>query len=210
MSLSHGDSQSGNRPGCWGRADTFDTESRECRGCGFQITCRSQVINQTLNQQQTVPQVSTLPSYYSIQPHAQQPYAVPKQVAQAPVPFQAPPAPAPVAAVTRYVPPPAPLPTTMTAPYSAPPRTIQQQPPPQMQQMPQQHPQMTQDFYGRMQDPLFFQILGSPPFRPQMPGENFGERVVKNLLLDLGTMAFFHAGLALRQMFLPPKPPGQE
>jgi hypothetical protein len=60
-----------------------------------------------------------------------------------------------------------------------------------------------------MQDPLFFTILSPPPFRPQMQGENFGERFFKNLLLDISAMAAGHLMLALRQMILPPLPPGQ-
>lgn len=195
MTLLYGNTQSGNRPGCWGRLDVYDSEGRECRGCGFQSSCRDNVIKQTINNQQAVQQVST--GYYS-------PY-------QQPMPFA--PAPAPMAITPYQAPAPAPV---QVARFVAPAPVVQQQPvrvpAPIPTQLPQQamHPgQMQHDWYGRMQDPLFFQILQPPPFRAQVPGESFGQRFIKNLALDLGTMAFFHAGLALRQMFLPPKPPDQ-
>lgn len=206
MSLSHGDPASGNRPGCWGRSDVFDSESRECRGCGFNSTCRSQVIKMTINQQPTVPQVTqTIPAYYSPIPQpAHLPYQVPHSpVAPAPIPAPvAQVAPAPVS-IQRYNPPaPAPVAPSYMAPRVASPQPTQPTQPVAVAGQP-----FVQDFYGRMQDPLFFQILSPPPFRSQMMGESFGERFFKNLMLDLGTMAFFHAGLALRQMFLPPQPP---
>lgn len=195
MSLIHG---TGNRPGCWGRADVYDADNKECRGCGFQETCRSQVIKTISAHQVAVPQVSNVPQYspqYPGFPQQQQQYAVPQQTQQAPVwqPQQLQPrafVPAPTYAAPTRVGPPQPVPPA---------------PVPQQQVQPQ--PGMVPaDWYGRMQDPLFFQILSPPPFRGQMQGETFMERVGKNMLLDLGTMAFFHLGLAMRQMFLPPQP----
>lgn len=218
MSLIAGGTNSGNRPGCWSNANVYDNQSRECRGCGFQSSCREQVIKQTMNNQPSVPNVSTIPSYYSQFPQQSVPFATPSPVA--------PPMPPPM-----FGPPQPQQPTVMkfTAPPPPAPQQMQMQPqmyaPQQMQQMPQQPMQQqmrpmspqpqpfqhqvsmgSQDFYGRVQDPLFFALMQPPPFRPQMDGETFMERFGKNLMLDLGAMACFHLGLALRQMFLPPQP----
>lgn len=199
MSHLHGNSQTGNRPGCWSRVDVYDSENRECRGCGFQESCRAQVIKTINTQQQAaVQQVSNVPSpYYSPGFPPQTQYAVPQQV---PV-YQPQLQPRPFMPLTQYAAAPS---------YAAPPQRVgPPQPAPQappQQQMPQQMQQAPVDWYGRMTDPLFFQILSPPPFRAQMQGETFVERVGKNMMLDMGTMAFFHLGLALRQMFLPPQP----
>lgn len=186
----------GNRPGCWGDSRVYDSENRECRGCGFQNSCREQVVKITMNRQQPVQQVTT-PSYSHQFPTS--PYAQPVQL-PIPVPIQmmSQPAPIPVP-VQRFQPqPPMPIPMPPPAQYQRP-----------VQQQPSQHfaPQsFSYDWYGRHQDPLYFTITTSPPpFRPQMEGETFVERVLKNLILDMGSIAAFHIGLALRQMFLPPK-----
>lgn len=207
MSLINGDTQSRNRPGCWGRTDIYDSENRECRGCGFQSTCQNQVIKTIQSAQPTVPQVSQSHSPYSPFQHQPQQYSIPQSAFRVPTPapFSPPvpsyvpqaPLPAPYAVPTRIpVVPPAPMPQMHAAQMQ-----------PQMTQMPTQMPMTgAQDFYGRVQDPLFFPVMNAPPFRPQLPGETFGERFLKNLFLDLGTMAAFHVGLALRQMILPPQP----
>lgn len=194
QSQSYGSTSVGNRPPCWGRPDVYDAGDRECRGCGFQTTCRAQVIKLTPTQQIS-PVNSPAPYYTTYAPYAPQPAVQP-----APVPA---PVPAPI---TRYQPP-APAPMMPVAPptYTAPVKVATQ---PTQTVHPQVHQQMlAQDWYGRMQDPLFFTVLSPPPFRPQMQGENFGERVLKNLALDLAAMAAGHLMLALRQMLLPP---GQE
>lgn len=185
----YGNPSVGNRPSCWGKPDIYDSQDRECRGCGFQSSCRDQVIKLTPAQQN--PPVTTTPAPYY---HSYAPYAAPQPtVAPAPVPAPvqisqyrpAPVAPAPIA------------PPTYTAPATRAP--VPQQPP--------QAAQFQQDWYGRMQDPLFFTVLSPPPLRQQMYGETFGERFFKNLLLDVGAMAAGHLMLALRQMLLPPLPP---
>lgn len=180
----------GNRPSCWGKPDVYDSQDRECRGCGFQVSCRDQVIKLTPTHQ--TPPVTTTPAPYYHSYAA--PYSAP----------QAAPMPAPVQ-ITQYRPPvqvaPAPVPAPIAPPtYTAPAKPVVPTQP-QVQQ-----PMFQQDWYGRMQDPLFFTILSPPPFRPQMHGENFGERFFKNLLLDLSAMAAGHLMLALRQMVLPPGP----
>lgn len=195
MSLSHGNTQTGNRPGCWGQVTVFDSENRECRDCGFRESCRAQVMKTISTQQVAVQQVSNVPSYYAAFPqHQQTQYAAPQQLpmyqpqqqAMQPRPFI--PA-APSYAVPTRVGPPMPVPQSAT---------------PQMQ--PQQMQQVQTDWYGRIQDPLFFPMMSAPPFRPQMAGETFFERVAKNMLLDGLSMAFSHLTLAVRQMVLPPQP----
>lgn len=179
-------------PSCWGRVDSYNSEDRECRGCGFQNTCRNQVIKLTLNNQQAIPQMPIpAPQYYSSYQPAVAPapnYTLPTHHAPAPI-------------VTRYVPPqPAPIPV-----YQSPrPPVHQQQQMAQPQQPQQQIPAV--DWYGRTQDPLFFHVLSPPPFRPQMPGEQFGERLMKNIILDIATLFFGHLMLGARQMILPPQP----
>lgn len=180
--------QTGNRPSCWGRTDIYDSEDRECRNCGFQSSCRAQVIKLTPTQQ-TPPVNTPAPYYHSYAPYTS-PQPAPAPVA-APIVKYHPPAPAPI------VPAPAPVAPTYTAPV------VKAVPAPMQQ--PQAVP-VQQDWYGRMQDPLFFTVLSPPPFRPQMQGESFGERVLKNLALDLTAMAAGHLMLALRQMLLPPVP----
>lgn len=200
MSLTNGNVQTGNRPNCWSRVDVYDSENRECRGCGFQESCRSQVMKTiNSNQQPAVQNVSNVPSYQQPSYYApfqqQTQYAVPQALTQMYQP--------PAVQAKQFVP------TTnyaVPAPFVAPTRIG---PPQQLQppvQQPQQQISAPADWYGRIQDPLFFQVLGPPPFRAQMQGETFGERLAKNMLLDLGMMAFFHLGLAVRQMFLPPTP----
>jgi hypothetical protein len=216
MSLINGGTQTGNRPGCWGRNDIYDLQSRDCRGCGFQTSCRDQIIKQTMNTQPSpVPQVNSpthIPSYYStfLQPTPfAQPQQVPQQFApQAPPMFQQPQPPQQQVSVFKFQPPPVPM---QAAPaFQAPrPPSVPVMQPPQPQQLQQQVLMGQQDFYGRVQDPLFYALMAPPPFRPQMEGETFMERVGKNLLLDLTSMACFHLGLALRQMFMPPSLPTQ-
>lgn len=188
--LQHSDPPLG-RPGCWGRPDIYDSEDKECRGCGFQNTCRNQVIKLTPNQQMAP--VQTTAPYYPYQPA---PYTAPQSAMPAPVP-------APVQ-IARYQP--APMPAPIAPPtYMAPVKVPAPLPTVQPQYSQQGFPAQ-QDWYGRMQDPLFFSVLSPPPFRPQMLGETFPERVFKNLLLDVTALAFGHLMLGLRQMILPPQP----
>lgn len=212
MSLLAGGNLSGNRPGCWGKTDVYDNQSRDCRGCGFQSSCRDQIIKQTMANQPAVPNMS-VPSY-STQFLTPTPFAVPQPQQVAPPPMFHPAAYAPQVPQPPQPPQPQQVPVqvmkfnppTFPAP-AAPPQMFQQPRPPQPQPVQQQMGMGMQDFYGRVQDPLFFALMQPPPFRPQMEGETFMERFGKNLMLDLGAMACFHFGLALRQMFLPPQPP---
>lgn len=107
------------------------------------------------------------------------------------------PAPAPAAqapAVIQY------RPQTPVAPQPAQQQAMQI---PQQQQVPARF----QDWYGRVQDPMFYAVTTAPPpFRPQFEGESFGERVMKNAGLAMAEAAVGQVLLAIRQMFLPPGP----
>lgn len=70
----------GPKPPCWGTSK-YDNEDRECRGCGFQNTCRDQVMKS--KPAVATPAPAPVASYFSqFQPQSQ--YATP-QVVQAPV-----------------------------------------------------------------------------------------------------------------------------
>jgi hypothetical protein len=198
------------RPKCWGR--DFNSEDRECKGCPWQVTCREQVIRDAVNRQPAAPAPVQGPpmNYYQqpmpmyqppapvqpVHPYYQSALARPVPVAApapapAPVPVQVQPAPAPFQ-VVQYQRPAAPAPAPMQAP------------------VPVQQPQPIQvlDWYGRFQDPVFYQVATAPPpYRPQHPGETFFERVAKNVGLSMLEAVFMQCFLAVRQMVLPPVPP---
>lgn len=70
-------------------------------------------------------------------------------------------------------------------------------------------PTQTVGWYGAVPDPMTH-ILGAsaPPFRPQVQGETFMARVLKNVLLAAGEAVLDQAKLGLRQvMWLPEIPP---
>ncbi len=216
MALMLSGPQSRNRPSCWGRREIYDANDRECRGCGFQASCRDQVIKSVSALQPTIPPTQSQPvtnSYYQnfLPPQIQQ------QPALAPVPFN-PVVPTfnPVVPVVKFNPPQMQqMQPAQPQMFAQPPQMFSQVRPVPVAQQPPPVPQIPQpmvgqqrpvDWYGRTSDPLHFALFQPPPFRPQMEGESFMERVGKNLALDLGTMALFHLGLALRQMVLPPQP----
>jgi hypothetical protein len=55
------------RPRCWGRS--YDDATRECRGCGFQVSCKDEIIKMNVNR-------PVVPAYF--QPS--QPYTTPQPV----------------------------------------------------------------------------------------------------------------------------------
>jgi hypothetical protein len=66
------------RPPCWGTSK-YDNEDRECRGCGFQQTCRDEVMK-------SKPVAAPIPvSNYYNQFVPSQPYATPQAIVQQPV-----------------------------------------------------------------------------------------------------------------------------
>jgi hypothetical protein len=58
-----------------------------------------------------------------------------------------------------------------------------------------------------MQDPLYYTIHAAPPpMRPQLQGEGFFDRVVKNAALSMMESFFASMFLAVRQMIWAPDP----
>ena len=163
------------RPKCW--SASFDEGTRECRGCGFQVSCKEETLRVRANRQVTPVQQQYSPQY--------QPYAVPQ-----PVTYPAP----------QVVPQFRGLPLAQIPPQQVPqqvrPQTVQQiHPPP-----PQQYG------YGWIQDPMYYTLTSAPPpMRPQIETETFLNRVLKNAALAILEAFFGQCLLAIRQMVLPPK-----
>lgn len=205
------------RPKCWGR--DFNSEDRECKGCAWQVGCREKVIKDAVERQQSPPmtlQAPVMTNYYQPQPFpAPQQYSVPQPAQPVQVPTYYQPAvvkPAPIqgpAPAPFQVPAPVqvPQPQYQVVPYKPPVVQAQPaqapQPPPQVQQ-----PQMVvHDYYGRFQDPLHYQItMAPPPYRPQMVGETFWERLAKNTGLMMTETLLASLILGVRQLVLPPTP----
>lgn len=154
-------------PRCWGKS--YDENDRECKGCGFQASCREEVFRKNAE-----PRPVTA-SYWAAQ--APRPYAAPIQVQPM--------------AVQPYVPP---FPQMATMRPVAQP--VQASPGP-----------MPAHRYGWLQDPMY-QVVHSapPPMRPQMQGEGFMERMVKNVALSMLEKGVAECLLAIRQMVFAPKP----
>lgn len=179
-------------PRCWGK--NYTEGDRECRGCGFQESCKSEIIRNGVNRQ---------PMYQT---------AVPQQFQQYPQ------QPAPHVQVPSYQPP-ARVPSRFfvggpqTNQYAPPqpvyqPQQAYQQPqyPPQYQQQQYAPPQNQQYGYGWVNDPMHHYVHSiPPPHRPQMPGESFGERMVKNIGLSMMESLFANMFLSIRQMMWTPE-----
>jgi hypothetical protein len=175
------------RPRCWGRS--FDEMSGECRRCGFQNSCKDEIIRLNINRQMPAPM---MPAYGGPVPAGG--YAAPQQLQQ-PVMMQMAPPQAQVAGAM------------MVRPPAAPP-VAQEAAARQVQMMQQQ--QRSQEVYGWLHDPLYYTMAATPPpVRPQLQGESFWERVAKNAALSMGEAFFGQCFLAVRQLVLPPKPPEQ-
>lgn len=176
------------RPRCWGRS--YDEVSSECRRCGFQNSCKEDIIRANMGR----PMVPQQPQYGSTMygPAPTSPYAVPQNVA--PIVYQ------PQQALQ---PRPMQMPQAVLAPQ-------QQQQAPQVAQEVAQRAMMAntvvqQPPYGWLHDPLYYTMAATPPpVRPQMQGESFTERVVKNAGLAMVEALFGQCFLAVRQLVLPP------
>lgn len=167
----------GPRPPCWGTSK-YDNEDRECRNCGFQNTCREQTIKAKTAMVPTaaVPVAVPTPSNYFSQFQPATAYAAPR-----PLP----------AVQARPIVPPAPpaIPVQQVVPIQ-----------PIAQQHQQQMSQIVQDRYGQFQDPMFVTIKATPGImRPQLPGESFPERVMKNMALASLESAIGEVLLGVRQ-----------
>lgn len=165
----------GPKPPCWGTSK-YDNEDRECRACGFQHTCRDQVMK-------SIPVATPAPapvasSYYSqFQPQAQ--YAVPAPV------------------VVQQVAPVAPPQPQVVQVKPAPVQEVR----PVAPAVPQ-----VKDRYGQFQDPMFVTIKSTPSvMRPQLQKESFAERVAKNMVLASTESALGELLLGVRQFLWAPK-----
>jgi hypothetical protein len=184
------------RPVCWGK--DFSEGNAECRGCPFTATCKDHIIRLNMNR-------TAAPPYM-------QPVPVPLAVPQQPPPFYAAypvqQAPAPVPQIPVYGKPPQPLVQTMPV-RAAPPAQAQMVPQQAQQVLPQySRPSPYIDWYGAVQDPLFYVVTTAPPLmRPQMQGESYAGRWIKNVGLSMLEAGLMHTFLAVRQLTLPPEPP---
>lgn len=175
------------RPRCWGKE--YNDVARECRGCGFQNSCKEEIVRQNVNRgQQTVPfyQPATqmqAPTHVPVYAPAPQPVQQVPQYQQVPFNTQ-------VARTVQAIPPQAqPQPVV-------PARTVQVMPAPQNYG------------YGWIQDPLAYTLASCPPpVRHQMPGETFMERAAKNTALAMAETFFGQCMLAVRQYVWAPDAP---
>jgi hypothetical protein len=174
------------RPRCWGRS--FDEMSSECRRCGFQNSCKDEIIRCNINRPAPMQQYQ---APYGPAPAV--PYTQPMQAQ--PVVFQQ------QQQVAGF------------RPQFQQQQQIQHQPPQQLAQEAAQRAMlmntvqpMQQPPYGWLHDPLYYTMAATPPpVRPQMTGEGFVERVVKNAGLAMVEALFGQCFLAVRQLILPPR-----
>ena len=170
-----------NQPGyppCWGNPRSFDPNSRECRSCGVQSSCKDRADAQR-----------------AVQPTWQPP----TQVWQPPVTNTWQP---PVIQTTNQW---TTNPWGQRPPLQQwqPPVVPQPQPPPQVVYVVQQGG----EFYGRYNDPIHYAIASAPlPPRHQMQGETFFQRFMKNAFLGALESVTEEALKGVRQMVLPPSP----
>lgn len=170
------------KPRCWGKS--FDETDRECRGCGFQNSCKEELIRKNVHRPMTPP------PYYAPQPVRS--YATPQPVQ----PLHQP--------ITSY---PYHQPSTPPGFQMA---TVAKALAPMMHPQPMT-PASSGHRYGWLQDPLYYTINAAPPpMRVQMNGESFFERALKNALLGALERGAAECFLAIRQMLLAPPVPTVE
>ena len=165
MSWNYNEAQGPTRPSCWGHANIFNADNRECSRCSFQNSCRDEIVKIGQNQSQSRP-FFTNPPVINRTTHQPQPAFYNRPTGQTTVQNQI---------------------------YN----------PPQVQHT--QNQQVIEPYtYGWIPDPLQHGIP-SVPVRVQLPGETFGQRVVKNAGLAMAESFIFSMFLAVRQAVLPPK-----
>jgi hypothetical protein len=152
------------RPSCWGNERFHNPNTRECRSCYFQTSCRDQILR-SRGYQPAAPAVAP-PAPYGYMPSPGYPVAPPAQPQVVPVNL-APPARAPAPQQGIY-------------------------PPPERYG------------YGWLTDPMYYQMAASPPpMVPQLDGESFIERLLKNMVIDGLRSLTFQLHLATRQWVWP-------
>lgn len=167
------------RPPCWGKSYTADSG---CSSCMFRESCRDEVIRLT-RQPAPAPNYQGAPQYYR-----------PPQVQVPPPPPQARP--------FMPIPPPPQTIRQPVAPAMAPPPQYQAQPQPIQGATPSRI-----GVYGAIPDTMWGAVASVPPiFRPQMQGETFLSRLVKNVVLSLAEIFLRELMLAARQAIFPPFP----
>lgn len=175
-------------PPCWGNTVSFDPNSRECRSCGAQGTCKEKVDQQRGFSQYTPPPVRPYTPPTTWQPPWQPP------VAQTPQTWST----SPWASQQQRAP---------LAQWQ-PPQQQMQQAQPQVVYVMQQSP--GQEYYGRYNDPMHYAIASAPlPPRNQMQGETFFGRFLKNVFLGALESVAEEALKGARQMVLPPALPNK-
>ena len=162
------------RPACWGNIAAHDPTSPACRGCGYQNSCRDDIVR--LNNQRSQQQQFQQPQYYST-PAYQPP------VQQVPV-YQQPPVYQPQSVSMSR-----PAPAAMAKPQQA----------AQIYPVPQNY-----GYGWIQDPMYYSMVAAPPPVRVQLQGENFVERVVKNAGLAMVESLFGQCFLAVRQLVLPP------
>lgn len=180
MAFSYGDPTRsvnllGPKPPCWGTSK-YDNEDRECRACGFQNTCRDQVIKLKPVTPAPVPVASFFNQY------------------QTPTPYAAPqPAPQPAQQFVRVTPTPVQPAQVQMKPVV--PATGQVQP----AQFNDRYGQFQDPMFNSIK-------ATPSVLRPQFPNESFPTRVAKNMALAGLESAIGELLLGVRQFIWAPKP----
>jgi hypothetical protein len=165
-------------PPCWGNPRSFDPNSRECRSCGVQSSCKEKA------DQNRIAQPWAPPVIPSVQ---QAPWQAPWQMPVSPPQQQWTTNPWGQKPMQQW----------------QPPAVSQPAPPPQVVYVLQNGG----EFYGRYNDPVHYAIASAPlPPRQQMQGETFLQRFMKNVFLGALESVTEEALKGVRQMILPPGP----
>lgn len=193
-------------PPCYGRE--YDNDAPRCLACGFNSSCRQEVIRVSQYQPPFQPYPTQQPQQWTPAPPPPPQFVQPAQIQPAPQ-FRAPtwPQPAPAAQPFRPVAPPPPPQTGY--PQMAP----QQQWAPVHFTVPPNLEQSSIGYYGYYPDQMWNALASvQPVWRPQQPGETFLARAGKNMLLVFMEKAAEQLLIMARQAFLPPhvRPPPEQ
>ena len=185
-------------PFCYGKS--YDNDSRACASCALNNPCRQEIIRVAFVPQYQAPVPPALVNqpapYQPYQPYQPAQYAAPPQY-QAPPWLQKPTMPPPPTTGYRI--------PVQTAPVA--PTPVQQVVQAAVQQI-MQGGYSPIGIYGAIPDPAIAMLSSIPPiFRPQMQGESFWMRVLKNLGARLIEVLLDEAKIAVRQAVFPPPPP---
>lgn len=210
-----------NPPQCFGKS--YDNADPRCIACSFQHSCRQVIVKTGVMMSgyypQYAPPVATQPPQSFYTPPAPAPATFipsppppPAQYIQTQPAQYRPPPWTPPAQSPSYRVPVQTAPTPVMAPQAQPPM-IPTQPgmvapwAPVHFQIPASLPPSKLGYYGYYPDQMWGAVAAvAPVWRPQQPGETFGTRAVKNMILVLLEHMFQQLMLATRQAFFPPIP----